>query len=162
MMGLGMKNIEGDFWDYAHDYDALVCTTNCVVKANGELVMGAGIAKQFASKFYHLPKVWGSQLKGKSKKLESCVFVHRNSSSSYLQGKFLIAFPTKYDWREKSDIKLIERSAFQLLTITEAFGWTKVLMPRPGCANGGLTWEEVEPILKRWLDHRFYVVERKI
>jgi O-acetyl-ADP-ribose deacetylase (regulator of RNase III) len=151
-----MIEIKGDFWEHAkNDYEVLVCTTNCVLKNNGELVMGAGIAKQFASKIPVLPKLWGERAKRiQEGRLKSCVAVVLWD----LFGKYLVAFPTKYHWKEKSDLKLIERSAFQLLTITEAFGWKKILMTRPGCGKGGLNWEEVEPILKRWLDSRFYVV----
>jgi hypothetical protein len=46
-----MREVIDNFWDIWLDYDTSCCTTNCVVKSNGELVMGAGIAKQFTETF---------------------------------------------------------------------------------------------------------------
>ena len=44
------------------DAQALVCTTNLTIKRNGDLVMGAGIAKEFAIRWPHLPKDWGNRV----------------------------------------------------------------------------------------------------
>ena len=52
-----MLEVQNDFWQEIEDnsYDAICCTTNKIVKNNGELVMGAGIAKQFKAKYPDLP-----------------------------------------------------------------------------------------------------------
>ncbi len=50
-----MKEVIGDIWDYMGMEKILCCTCNEVVKSSGELVMGAGIAKDFARKYRYLP-----------------------------------------------------------------------------------------------------------
>ena len=58
-----MNEIIGDFWEEAQkDYDAIVCTTNNVIKSNGELVMGAGIAKDFGYQYPWIPEEWGRRI----------------------------------------------------------------------------------------------------
>ena len=59
-----MRIIYGDFWDLAKklNIDVLCVTTNNIVKNNGELVMGAGIAKQFRDRFPELARHFGEIL----------------------------------------------------------------------------------------------------
>ena len=124
--------IQGNIWDIYKDYDAICCTTNQVVKPNGELVMGAGVAKQFASKYTFLAKRWGkianTCLPGTDIKPE--FFVTLMSVRPHL-----CFFATKHDWREKSKLRLIELSMAQLCTTINILGWKKVLLPKPGCSN---------------------------
>lgn len=73
---------------------------------------------------------------------------------------YLVAFPTKTDWRFRSDKSLIASSAQKLRIIADILDWREVLMTRPGCGMGGLEWDEVRHLLD-CLDERFYVIERK-
>jgi len=160
-----MHEIRGDFWEelQSNYYDAACCTTNMVCKNNGDLVMGAGIAKEFAAKFPMLPKIWGKATTIiKNGKLSSNLIVEDIRDWNMDQTEhpmYLVSFPTKYHWREKADITLIKRSALQLYTISQSLGWIKILLPKPGCKNGGLNWKnEVKPILDTILDDRFWVI----
>lgn len=151
-----MKEIYGDFWihfdEYKDQYNAIVCTTNTIVKADGTLVMGAGIAKEFAKEFPFLPKEWGRRVKQRG--LGLIVTPLKN-------GLNLVGFPTKTDWKQPATIELVEASLDELLTVTNIFGWKKVLMPRPGCRNGGLDWhKEIRPLMvdEFELDERFVVI----
>jgi len=152
-----MNEIRGDFWEVCHSYDALCCTTNLVVKSsNGNLVMGAGIAKQFAQRFPCLPRIWGRRTEEMLERKDVWVTPIVTPIDS---DQFAVAIPTKIHWRNKSDISLIKRSIYHLAVIAKALGWKKVLLTRPGCGNGGLNWEtEVKPNIEKFLDDKFDVI----
>lgn len=62
-------------------------------------------------------------------------------------------------WMSKSDIDLIARSARQLEFLRCRMGFYYVILPRPGCGNGGLNWEEdVRPVLQETLSDYVIVV----
>lgn len=137
-----MKEIIGDYWGLVRSEkpDAIVCTTNMIVKQDGDLVMGAGVAKAFKKRWPGLPREWGTRI------------TEGRHNNGFMIDKspfepWLVAFPTKRDWRNKSDLLLITQSARILMCVTRAMGWSKVLMTRPGCGNGGLSWPVVRKIL---------------
>lgn len=125
-----MKEAFGNLWDYPADWR--VITTNGFVKNNGQAVMGRGCAKEAATKYVTLPVELGSLLKR-----------HGNHLFVLMQYK-LITFPVKHNWWEKADLKLISQSAAELFELN----FNNVVMPRAGCGNGQLSWEEVKPILE--------------
>ena len=62
-------------------------------------------------------------------------------------------------WKAKSNLDMIAASACQLVGLVGEQGWQSVVLPRPGCGAGELSWEdEVRPILSRILDGRFYTI----
>lgn len=61
-------------------------------------------------------------------------------------------------WKARSSLTLIERSAWQLAELTDQQNWKSVVLPRPGCGAGELSWDEVRPRLSTILDARFYVI----
>lgn len=152
-----MKEIRGDIWDYHKQGHWIVITTNGNVKENGEAVMGGGpksIALQAAKRFPDLPCLVGALIK----KEGNHVFMGYSH--------YLLTFPVKHNWWEKADLALIERSTKELYTLwmEESKGGLggkeEVYMVRPGCGNGRLDWKDVKPILEKYLDDRFIVVER--
>lgn len=140
--------VKGNIWDYLNKADILCVTTNGVVKPNGELVMGAGVALQASRRFPSLPKVLGRAVK------EHGNHVHTGVQS----GKtIIVSFPTKHNWKDKSDLILIEQSITELIQLADAISAKQIVLTPPGCGNGGLCWNDVEPLLKR-LNSRFIVV----
>lgn len=138
----------GNLWNH-HARSIPICiTTNGTVRGDGACVMGAGIAAQARCRFNGLEYRLGRniQLHG----LNVC----------FLEAENLIAFPVKHRWHQMADLELIELSGHQLVDLVAIKGWSHVCLPRPGCGNGQLKWENVKPALYM-LDDRFEVVERK-
>ena len=143
-----MKEISGDIWDYHRQGHWIVITTNGTVKNNGECVMGKGIALQAKLKYPNLPFALASRLREHGN-VPQCFHFCR-----------LITFPTKYHWRQKSDLSLIEESCEALVEGMKLLDLPVLYMVRPGCSSGGLDWKDVKSILEKYLDDRFIVVER--
>lgn len=134
----------------------IVCvTTNGIIKRDGTAVMGAGIAKTANLRF----KV--------AEKLANSIRTNGNIVSDlgtyyWKTSRFhLVAFPTKHDWRNPSDLQLIEQSAKQLVALANTNDFQHIFLTRPGCGCGQLDWEtQVKPILTPILDDRFTIVYR--
>lgn len=141
-----LREVVGDIWDF--DCTVRVIPTNGFVKNNGHAVMGAGLARQAALRYPNLPEVLGRCLTNS----QNHVHVLRHD---------IVAFPTKNDWRDPSDLGLIERSAQELFDIATLQRMKLVALPRVGTGLGGLRWTEVKPILERILgnDKRFVIVD---
>jgi hypothetical protein len=129
-----MKEVSGDLWTYPADWRGI--TTNGFVKTNGALVMGRGCAKEARDKIPDLDAKWGAQIK-----------YYGNVVMLDPENK-LFTFPVKHRWWEDADLELIEESAKNLGEITRGDPEGIYLLPRPGCGNGGLNWEDVKPLLE--------------
>jgi len=141
-----MREVSGDL--FYHEGDALVITTNGVVRKDGACVMGRGVAQQAAVRWPRLPFTLGA-------------FIKRGGNHTRITGVWdswqIIALPVKERWREPADPILIERSLDELVRVVGYFGYKDVALPRPGCGNGELKWEDVRPLLVERLDDRFVV-----
>jgi len=140
-----MQYTQGNLWTF-HHFDPVCITTNGMIRKDGTLVMGAGIALQAKQRFPEVPR-----------KLADAVKIYGNRTM-YLTQERMFSFPTKHDWRDKSDINLIAESCTQLVGLTNKCKFSRVYLPVPGCANGQLDWNEVNPVISDILDDRFIVV----
>ncbi|WJZ23542.1 Macro domain-like protein [Listeria phage LIS04] len=148
-----MRELIGDAWTVAPG-SVLCITTNGVVKRNGSAVMGAGIAKQATRRLKGIDEKLGAQLKlrGNHTQLIGYYFPAGKRTA-------VVAFPVKHHWRDSADINLIQRSAKELVKLSDKLGWSEIYLPRPGCGNGNLEWSEVKPILSVILDNRFIIID---
>lgn len=159
-----MKEDYGDIWDFQLRYDAIAITTNGFVKKNGEAVMGRGVALEAAKKYPEFPKHLGQILKEFGNNVWPFSFDQWNGEEAYED--IIFSFPVKPEygprgepgWRSKADIGLIKRSAEQLVQYMDEIHFARIVIPRPGCGNGGLKWEDVKPVIQPILDDRFTVV----
>jgi len=156
-----VKEITGDIWDFHAQGHWIVITTNRTVKSNGEAVMGKGIALQAKQRYPVLARELGKTI------------VIKGNVPSVFWRLGIISFPVKYNWRERASLDLIESSCSRLLEVVRGIDifkaktypynqWPEeIYMVRPGCGAGGLDWKDVKPILEKYLDDRFVVVEKK-
>jgi len=144
-----MKEITGNIWDYHEKGHWIVITTNGNVKANGEAVMGKGIALQAKQRYPDIPKELGEAITNVGNAVYAC------------EGHRIVCFPTKHNWWEKASLELIEESYKQLVQFVSVMVLEGIYLVRPGCSNGQLDWKDVKPILEKYLDDRFVVVERR-
>ena len=157
-----MQEVYGDFWEYPAQIKLI--TTNGDVRINGLAVMGRGIAQQVASRVPEIARILGQRLEMQQRgllptdtfkpKIRFLVYDPRNPTTGYW------AFPVKYNWREKASLELISHSVGALYEIATAGNHATFLLPRPGCGNGGLKWEEVKDICKVLPDN-VYIIDRK-
>lgn len=136
-----------ELWSFPADVK--VITTNGVVKSNGELVMGAGVALQAAKLHPSLP----AELGGHIKRYGNVPFADIRRG--------IITLPTKNDWRDNSVIDLIAMGINDIVRMVDTFPFPserRIVMTRPGCGNGGLSWDSVKPVIAPLLDDRFFIL----
>lgn len=151
-----MKEIKGNIWKRWESGHWIVIPTNGFVKGNGEAVMGRGLALQAKERFSDLAIRLGKYL------------LDNGNNVCFFENLRLISFPVKRFWFDKAIPELIERSckqAIEFLNENYAFGNEikiefPIYIPKVGCGNGGLKWEDVKPILEKYLDGRFVVCDK--
>lgn len=153
-----MIEVAQDFWLEAESAKVIVCTINTQRRKDGTLVMGAGIAKEFAEHFNWLPDCWGSRTAHLNEQRTYPFFEMREPWNS---DPHIIGIHTKLHWRDRSPFNLVERSIKQLFILVESLNLHAIVMTRPGCGHGGLHWEkQVRPLCESVLDDRFTIVHQ--
>ena len=137
-----------DIWA-VHDAGEVICiTTNGSVMGNGACIMGGGTALQAKQRFPDLPYKLGTKIQQWGNHLY------------YFPEYRIIAFPVKYTVQENASIGLIEQSCVRLMNLLSTGRIPgDVYLPKPGCALGGLTWEEVRPVIEPILSDQVIVVD---
>ncbi|NVN93460.1 MAG: ADP-ribose-binding protein [Desulfuromonadales bacterium] len=139
-----MRELCGNIWDFR--LTAIIAiTTNGQVSRSGKAVMGRGVAAQAARMFPEIPALLAQRI------------VEQGNHVHYL-GDNIVSFPVEHSPYQVPDLKLIERSARELVELANHRGWQSIVVPRPGCGGGGLSWEDVKPILESCFDERFTVI----
>lgn len=118
----------------------LVNTVNCVG------VMGKGLAKEFRSRD---PSMYLAYKAVCDQRLLSPgnLWIYRGSTY------WTLNFPTKNHWRNPSKIEWIEDGLIKFVKTYEKMGITDISFPRLGCGNGGLNWDDVRPLMERYLSN---------
>lgn len=108
-------------------------------------VMGKGIALQFKKlypvmfkEYQHLCEV-GALTIGK-------LWIYKTNN------KWILNFPTKTDWRKKSQVQYIELGLRKFVDTYKERGIQSIAFPQLGVGNGGLDWDrEVKPLMEKYL-----------
>jgi len=153
-----MKEIKGDLWEYHKQGNTICITTNSTVDNKRKLVMGKGTAKQAKDKYPELADYFAY-----------CLDEH-GLGLMYAQKENILAFPTKDHWKKPSKLDLIRESAKELQKFVD---WHKknpgtvekvkfpIILPKPGCGAGELTWEQVKPVLESILSDDVHIIDKE-
>ena len=120
-------------------------TTTLVNPANCMGVMGAGLALAFKKRFpamyieYHDLCARGQVHPGKPHLFRD------------ISGTQILNLPTKVDWRDPSKLELIEAGLQWFRENYEVKGIGSAAFPALGCGLGGLSWDDVLPLMEKYL-----------
>lgn len=121
------------------DAEALVNTVNC------DGFMGKGIALQFKKAFPENYKEYERACRA-GEVVPGRMFVFE--TGAMVNPKYIINFPTKRHWRNKSRIEDIRDGLRSLAEEVKARGIRSIAVPPLGCGLGGLDWRVVRPMIE--------------
>lgn len=127
---------KGDMWSAFDNTDHFLITTNRIVKRDGGLVMGAGIAKTARDRWPGLDKKLGTAIK------------QAGAEYGVILGKKIGIFQVKNHFKEEACLKLIEQSAKKLAEVANSNPEKRYDLNFPGIGNGKRQFNDVEPLLQ--------------
>ena len=139
-----MLETVGDIWELSGSA-VLAITTNGSVTKDGRAILGRGVARQALLRYPDIQETLGRLLR-------------QTGNHVHLLAPGLISFPVEETAWALPDVRLIARSACELRLLADSEGWSRVVVPRPGCGGGGLMWGEVRHLLAAHLDDRFTII----
>ncbi len=129
--------INGDI--FTSKCEMLVCPVNCIG------IMGAGLARKFASRFPDTERMYKELCKGNLIQVGGNLWV----SQHYPQK--ILFFPTKDHWKRPSELCYIEDGLKRFTEQLYNMGINSVAFPPLGCGLGGLRVKDVMPVMLKYL-----------
>lgn len=122
------------------DCEAIVNTVNCVG------IMGKGLARQYRIKYPYMFLAYKAAC-------EKTFFTPGAIQYYYDRPthKTIYNFATKDHWRNPSQIEWIKTGLAKLKEYIRLDGIKSIAIPPLGCGNGGLNWDDVEPLIQEAL-----------
>jgi O-acetyl-ADP-ribose deacetylase (regulator of RNase III) len=117
------------------DVEAIVNTVNCVG------VMGRGIALQFKNAYPDNFKAYEKACNA-SEVVPGKMFVY--DRGGFINPRYIINFPTKRHWRDKSRMEDIDNGIHDLIRVIKELDIGSVAIPPLGSGLGGLDWQDVK------------------
>lgn len=141
---IGRGNWPGKMLIY-HRTSILTSQAQTVVNTvNTVGVMGKGLASIFKARYPDMFKAYR----------EICKAQRFNIGQLWLwkaSDQWVLNFPTKKHWRQPSKLSYIEAGLKKFVDQYEQRGIREIAFPRLGCGNGGLDWDDVRPLMERYL-----------
>ena len=114
---------------------------------NTQGVMGKGIAKVFKSRYPGMFREYQDLCEKGEIGIGRLWFYT-------IDGKVIVNFPTKEQWRKPSRPEYIEEGLKDFCDRYTHYGISSIAFPPLGCGNGGLDFEnQVKPIMERYLEN---------
>ena len=129
------------------DGNLLTASVEALVNTvNTEGVMGKGIALQFKLAYPMMFKAYEAACKNGEVRLGE---MHVFDLGGLVDGhRWIINFPTKGHWRSRSKLIDIESGLKSLVNTIGKLGIKSIAVPPLGCGNGGLSWDDVRPLIE--------------
>jgi O-acetyl-ADP-ribose deacetylase (regulator of RNase III) len=124
------------------DVEAVVNTVNTVG------VMGKGIALMFKEAHPENFRLYAAACKRREVQVGRMFVTERGSLTG---PRWIINFPTKQHWRDKTRIEWIDEGLDDLRRVVQELGIRSVAIPPLGCGQGGLRWRDVRPRIEKAL-----------
>jgi O-acetyl-ADP-ribose deacetylase (regulator of RNase III) len=107
-------------------------------------VMGKGLALAFKLRYPEMFTVYQQECKSGMLRI--------GRPTLYKEGTpWILNFPTKDHWRTNSKIEYLEQGLVYFATHYQEDGITSVAFPKLGTLHGKLSWDEVGPLMARYL-----------
>lgn len=131
-----LKYVRGDIFN--SPAQVLVNTVNTVG------VMGKGIALSFKKKYPEMFTIY-------RKACDKHQLVIGKLMLWYGPDHWILNFPTKEHWRNPSKMEYIEKGLMAFQRKYADYNITSIAFPKLGCGNGELDWEQVKPLMEKYL-----------
>lgn len=118
---------------------ALVNTVNTIG------VMGRGIALEFSLRFPDMSEDY------KNKCIDKKLLLGKMDYYIDSSDIIIVNFPTKWHFKYPSKIEWIESGLKNFVQTYKEYGISSIAFPKLGCSNGGLKWEQVKPLMEKYL-----------
>ena len=131
-----IQYLRGDIFEA--DAQVIVNTVNC------KGIMGKGLALAFKQKYPDMFNIYKQDCKTGR--------LHIGRPTLYQKSNpWILNFPTKDDWRQPSKPEYLTAGLEYLIANYKAAGIRSIAFPKLGAQNGKLSWDEVGPLMARYL-----------
>lgn len=133
--------------------DAFINPVNC------KGVMGSGLAKEVKRLFPNVFKVYREKCLANEFNIGTIQFV----LTGQVLVKYIINFPTKYNWNQPSKLEYIETGLINLQKELQNYNdINNILIPKLGCGLGGLNWADVDLLFKKHLTNstKYFIISQ--
>lgn len=131
-----IEYIEGNIFD--SPAQVIVNTVNTVG------VMGKGLALAFKQRYPEMFSKYRTACEKNQLTIGKLMLF-------YEADHWLLLFPTKENWRNPSKLEYIEKGLIKFVNTYADKHITSIAFPRLGCGNGELSWDDVKPLMEKYL-----------
>jgi O-acetyl-ADP-ribose deacetylase (regulator of RNase III) len=121
-------------------------------------VMGKGVALEFKARYPDMFKAYRSLCDRHELEIGK---LHLWRATDH----WILNFPTKTTWKKPSKLDYIEAGLEVFLSSYRGMGISSISFPPLGCGNGNLDWNDVRPLMERYLSKLeipVYVHDRQV
>ena len=127
---------KGDIFD--SKAQVIVNTVNC------KGVMGKGLALAFKQRYPAMFPVYQQECKTGKLRIGKPTLYKQSTP-------WILNFPTKNDWKLPSKLEYLEKGLEYLVGNYKKAGIKSIAFPKLGAQNGKLSWDEVGPLMAKYL-----------